>query len=63
VTCASRCIQWGDSAVFTTTDGQEQFFLVGLDGRALERDALREFIAEPISIQGERLETGSNANF
>jgi len=33
--------------------------LVGLDGRALGRDALREFIAEPIQIQGELLETGS----
>jgi hypothetical protein len=33
--------------------------LVGPDGRALGRDALREFIAEPIQIQGERLETGS----
>jgi len=33
--------------------------LVGMDGRALGRDALREFIAEPIRIEGELLETGS----
>lgn len=57
--CASRCISGGIPPIFTTTDGQEQFLLVGPDGGALGREALREFIAEPITIQGERLERGS----
>jgi hypothetical protein len=45
--------------MFVTADGREQFLLVGPYGRALGRDALREFIAEPIQIQGELLESGS----
>ena len=57
--CAARCMSGGIPPIFVTTDGHEQFLLVGLDGRALGRDALREFIAEPIQIQGELLETGS----
>src|SRR6266700_4764947 len=57
--CAARCLSGGIPPIFVTTDGHEQFLLVGLDGRALGRDALREFIAEPIQIQGELLETGS----
>ena len=61
--CAARCLSGGIPPIFIvlrdTTDGHEQFLLVGLDGRALGRDALREFIAEPIQIQGELLETGS----
>ncbi len=57
--CAARCISGGIPPIFVTSDGREQFLLVGLDGRALGSDALREFIAEPIAIQGERLETGS----
>ena len=57
--CAARCLSGGIPPIFVTTDGHEQFLLVGLDGRALGRDALSEFIAEPIQIQGELLETGS----
>jgi len=57
--CAARCLSGGIPPIFVTTDGHEQFLLVGLDGRALGRDALREFIAEPIQIQGEVLKTGS----
>jgi hypothetical protein len=62
--CAARCLSGGIPPIFivtngVTTGGREQFLLVGLDGRALGRDALREFIAEPIQIQGERLESGS----
>src|SRR6266849_1961091 len=57
--CAARCLSGGIPPIFVTTAGHEQFLLVGLDGRALGRDALREFIAEPIQIQGELLETGS----
>lgn len=57
--CAARCLSGGIPPIFVTTDGHKQFLLVGLDGRALGRDALLEFIAEPIQIQGELLESGS----
>ena len=57
--CAARCLSGGIPPIFVTADGREQFLLVGPDGRALGRDALREFIAEPIQIQGELLESGS----
>lgn len=57
--CAARCLSGGIPPIFVTSDGHEQFLLVGLDGRALGGDALREFIAEPIQIQGELLESGS----
>jgi hypothetical protein len=57
--CAARCLSGGIPPIFITTDGNQQLLLVGPDGRALGRDALREFIAEPIQIQGELLETGS----
>src|SRR5882724_8003740 len=57
--CAARCLSGGIPPIFVTTDGREQFLLVGPDGRALGRDALREFIAEPIQIQGELMKTGS----
>ncbi len=57
--CAARCISGGIPPIFATSEGREQFLLVGMDGRALGHDALREFIAEPITIQGKRLEKGS----
>jgi hypothetical protein len=62
--CAARCLSGGIPPIFIVTDGitadgREQLLLVGLDGRALGRDALREFIAEPIQIEGELLEKGS----
>jgi hypothetical protein len=57
--CAARCLSGGIPPIFVTTDGHEQFLLVGLDGRALGRDVLREFVAEPIQIQGELLKTNS----
>ena len=52
--CAARCLSGGIPPIFittdeVTTDGREQFLLVGPDGFALKRDALREFIAEPIT--------------
>jgi len=44
--CAARCLSGGIPPIFVTTDpvttdGREQFLLVGLDGRALGRDTLR----------------------
>ncbi len=58
--CAARCLSGGIPPIFVTTDGREQFLLVGLDGRALGRDALREFIAEPITIRGDLLQQGES---
>jgi hypothetical protein len=58
--CAVRCLSGGIPPIFVTTDGREQFLLVGLDGRALGRDTLREFIAEPITIRGDLLQQGES---
>jgi hypothetical protein len=63
--CAARCLSGGIPPIFITTDGittdgHEQFLLVGPDGFALKRDALREFIAEPITIRGELLQKGAS---
>lgn len=55
--CASRCISGGIPPLFIADDG-EQYLLVADDGRALGREALREFIAEPITIRGELVERG-----
>src|SRR6266851_3443803 len=58
--CAARCLSGGIPPIFVSTDGHEQFLLVGLDGRTLGRDALREFVAEPITIRGELLQQGES---
>jgi hypothetical protein len=57
--CAARCLSGGIPPIFITTDGRQQLLLVGRDGRALGRDALREFIAEPIQVDGELVQRGS----
>ncbi len=57
--CASRCISGGIPPIFVTTAG-DQFLLLGPDERAFQKDALREFIAEPISLRGELLERGDS---
>src|SRR5215469_7667682 len=59
--CAARCISGGIPPIFVTSDGREQFLLVGLDGRALRGDVLREFIAEPITVRGELLQEGDHS--
>lgn len=58
--CAARCLSGGIPPIFVTTNGRQQLVLVGLDGRALGRDALREFIAEPITIRGDLLQQGDS---
>jgi len=40
-----------------TTDGN-QLLLVGPDGSALTHDALREFVAETLTIRGDLLQRG-----
>jgi len=57
--CAARCLSGGVPPVFVTSGpGGELLLLVDPDGKALGHDALREFIAEPITVQGELLERG-----
>jgi hypothetical protein len=58
--CAARCLSGGIPPIFVTSDENEKFLLVGLDGRALGRDALREFIAETITIRGDLLQQGES---
>lgn len=58
--CAARCISGGIPPIFVTLDGEEQFLLVGVDGNAIAPDALREFVAEPITITGEALRRGES---
>jgi hypothetical protein len=58
--CAARCLSGGIPPIFVTADGRGQFLLVGPDGRALGRDALREFIAEPITIRGDLWQQGES---
>src|SRR5258708_31194272 len=53
--CAARCLSGGTPPIFITADGQEQLVLFRLNELALGRDALREFIGEPITILGEVL--------
>src|SRR5262249_50284882 len=56
--CAARCLSGGIPPLLVTTDGHAQYLLVGPDGRALERDTLRDFIAEPITVRGKLFERG-----
>lgn len=56
--CAARCLSGGTPPILVTSDGNDQLLLVGADGLALGRDALREFIAEPLTIRGELLQRG-----
>jgi hypothetical protein len=56
--CAARCISGGIPPIFVTLDGEEQFLLAGPDGNAVAPDALREFVAEPITVTGEALQRG-----
>jgi hypothetical protein len=58
--CAARCLSGGIPPIFVTADGNDRFLLAGQDGRALGRDALREFVAEPITIRAELLQRGED---
>jgi hypothetical protein len=56
--CAARCLSGGIPPLFVTADGQAQYLLVDIFGKALGHDALREFVAEPITARGELLQRG-----
>jgi len=57
--CASRCLSGDVPPMFVTSAG-DQWLLVGHDEHPFQRDALRAFVAEPISLQGELLERGDS---
>src|ERR1051326_7915991 len=53
--CASRCLSGGIPPLFVDLDNGEQYLLVGPDGNKLEYEALKPFVAEPITVHGELL--------
>jgi hypothetical protein len=56
--CAARCLSGGIPPLFISGEKGDQYLLVGADRKALKRDALREFIAEPITLQGTLFQDG-----
>jgi hypothetical protein len=56
--CAARCLSGGIPPIFVSSNGEDQYLLVSPDGAAIGRDALREFVAEPITVHGELLQKG-----
>jgi hypothetical protein len=58
--CAARCLSGGIPPIFATSDQGQQFLLVGTDGNAIAPDALREYVAEPITVSGELLQRGTS---
>jgi hypothetical protein len=58
--CASRCLSGGVPPLFVVYGTGEQYLLVDSKGRAFSRDALREFVAEMLTIRGELLQRGDS---
>jgi hypothetical protein len=58
--CAARCLSGGIPPIFVSSNGEDQFLLISRDGNAVGRDALREFVAEPITVQGELFQKGES---
>jgi hypothetical protein len=58
--CAARCLSGGIPPIFVSSNGEDQYLLVGPDGAAIGRDALREFVAEQITVRGELLQKGGS---
>ena len=46
--------------MFVTLNGEDQFLLVGPAGNAIGPDAVRDFVAEPLTIHGELLQRGES---
>jgi hypothetical protein len=58
--CAARCLSGGIPPIFVTLNGEDQFLLVGPAGNAIGPEAVRDFVAEPITIHGELLQRGES---
>jgi hypothetical protein len=56
--CASRCLSGGIPPLFVEFLSGKTFLLVGADGSALSYNEIKTFIAEPLTIHGEHLQTG-----
>jgi hypothetical protein len=55
--CAARCLSGGIPPILVMSEGNH-LLLVGSDGSPLSHDALREFVAETITIRGDLLQRG-----
>jgi hypothetical protein len=51
--CAARCLSGGIPPLFVAAERGVPYLLMDLHGNALGHDALREFVAEPITVEGE----------
>jgi len=56
--CAARCLSGGIPPILVSAEGSKQYLLLDMNGKALGHDDLREFIAEPVSVEGEVLQRG-----
>jgi len=56
--CAARCLNGGIPPIFVSEQRGEQYLLVDPNGNALGHNALRDFVAEPITLEGELLQRG-----
>jgi len=56
--CAVRCISGGIPPIFVASDGRSQFLMVDAEGKAVARAAILPFVAEPLTVHGELLQTG-----
>ena len=56
--CASRCLSGEIPPLFIDSESGRQFILVSEDEKALPYAAIKEFMAEPLSITGELLQRG-----
>lgn len=56
--CASRCLSGGIPPLFVDLSSGKQFLLVSKDDGAVLYGAIKEFIAEPLSVRGELLQRG-----
>jgi hypothetical protein len=56
--CASRCLSGGIPPIFVSAADGAQYLLVDRFNKAVPQDALREFIAESLTVRGELLRRG-----
>jgi len=56
--CASRCLSGGIPPLFIEQNNGKQFILLERGGKAVPYESIKAFIAEPLTITGELLQTG-----